>query len=421
MRKKIRLIITHPLFSGSTIMILGSNSASAVNYVYHFLMGRLLGPSSYGELASLISVIGLLGVIPGSISLVIVKQVSEAKNESEINYLVGWFKKKIFILSLIFSISVLIASPLIASFLNIRKVSYLIIIALSLLFSLQSGFYRAILQGLLKFKEMVMSILAENGLKLILSVILVYMGLQVSGAIFALLISIFLGWYITNLFLKSYSPDDMTSALNTKKILKFAVPFIIQSFATTSLYTSDVILVKHFFPSYEAGIYAALSTLGKIIFFGSGPINTVMFPLVSQRKSRGESYSKIFSYSFLVTIIFAFIISIFYFLKPKLAINMLYGGAYLAADKLLIWFGIFMTLFTLSFLLINYNLSLSKTRVTVLPTIAAIAQIIFIIFFHQNLFTVIFISIVITSLLLITLLIYSSYGNKFNFSHSPHL
>lgn len=414
MKKRISLIINHPLFSGSTIVILGSNSASAINYVYHFLMGRLLGPSSYGELASLISVIGLLGIIPGSINLVIVKQISAAKNESEINNLVGWFKKKIFISSLIFSIIVLIASPLIASFLNIHKVSYLIIIALSFLFSLQAGFYRAILQGLLKFKEMVISILAENSIKLILSIILILIGFRVGGAMLALLISIFLGWYITNLFLKRHSPKNPASLLNTKEMLKFTIPVAVQAFAITSLYTSDVILVKHFFPAHEAGIYAALSTLGKIIFFATSPINTVMFPLVSQRKSRGESYNKIFFYSFFITAFFSIMILTFYYLLPKLAINILFGGAYLEAYNLLFWFGVFMCLFTLSTLLVNYNLSLTRTKVTIFPMLAALSQIILIVIFHQSLFNVVLISIVITALLLASLLIYSSYGNKSN-------
>ena len=39
----------------------------------------------------------------------------------------------------------------------------------------------------------------------------------------------------------------------------------IQALAFTSFFTTDLILVKHFFPPFEAGIYAALSTLGKII------------------------------------------------------------------------------------------------------------------------------------------------------------
>lgn len=421
MRKRIRQIILHPLFSGSMIMIVGSNATNVINYIYHFVIGRMLGPAGYGELASLIALIGLVGVIPGSVNLVIVKQVSSVKNKLEINNLVGWFKAKIFLVSIIFSISVLIASPFIASFLNIHKISYLILIAVSFLFSLQSGLYRSILQGLLKFKEMIVSILIESSARLILSVLLVYLGFQVGGAMFSLIISAILGWYITNYYLRYRTVKNTKLSPHIKSMVTFLMPFAIQSIAVTALYSSDVILVKHFFSAHEAGIYAALSTLGKIIFFGMGPVNAVMFPLVSQRKAKGQNYKKIFKYSFFVTALGAIFISGLYWLFPTFAINLLYGSAYLEAKNLLIWFAVFISLFTLSSLLISYLLSLGKTKVALFPLVSAIIQIIAIIFFHQSLFMVIFISIIITALLLVALLIYFTYEDRINFSNSSML
>lgn len=394
-------------------MIIGSNSVSFINYLYHLVMGRMLGPVGYGELASLIALIGLVGIIPGSVSLVIIKQVSSVKDELEINNLVGWFKAKIFLASVIFSISVLIISPFIASFLNIHKISYLILIAISFLFSLQAGLYRSILQGLLKFKEMILSILIENTTKLVLSIFLVYLGFQVGGVMLSLVISAILGLYVTNYYLGYRPVKNTKSSLHTKSMITFLIPFAIQSIAVTSLYSSDVILVKHFFSAHEAGIYAALSTLGKIIFFGTGPINAVMFPLVSQREAKGQNYKKIFQYSFFVTTVGAIFIAGFYWLFPSFAINLLYGSAYLEAKNLLIWFAIFISLFTLSSLLISYSLSLGKTKVALFPLAAAVIQIIAITFFHQSLFTVILISIIITALLLVSLLIYSIlYGKR---------
>ena len=412
MRKHIEIIIRHPLFSGSAIMIVGSNSASVINTVFHLVTGRLLGPSAYGELVALISVIGLLGIIPGAVSLFIVKQISSAKNKQEAGVLIDWFKTKMFTVSLLFSFFVLVCSPLTASFLHIYKFSYLGLIALFFLFSLQTGFNRSMLQGLLKFKEMVISVLAENGVKLIVSVILIYLGFQVEGALFTLLISAVFGLYITNSYLNTRSSNVSNFTPNIKSMMKYTIPVALQTIAVTSLYTTDVILVKHFFPPHEAGIYAALSTLGKISFFGTGPISTVMFPLVSQRKANGQSYREIFIYSFIATALLSLSISIIYFLVPKIAINMLYGEAYLEAEKLLVWFGIFISFFTLSFSLINYSLSLGKTRVTILPLIASVVQIISIIFFHQTLFIVIYISVMVTALLLLSLIIYSIHENK---------
>lgn len=410
MKKKILRLINNPLFSGGSIVIIGSNAANAINYAYHLLTGRLLGPALYGELATLISLIGLLSIVPSSVSLVVTKYVSGSKSESERKSLIIWFKMQSFKIGLLIFILILILSPFIASFIKINEISYLFLIAVSFLFSLTSVINRAVLQGLLKFKEMVFSFVAENTVKVLLSIVLIYLGYELFGAMLALALSTLFGWYLTNTYLKVGTNKKIETPVNLKSMLIYTFPVIVQSMSITSLYSSDLILVKHFFPSFEAGIYAALSTLGKIIFFGAGPITTAMFPLISQRYARGDDYKKIFTYSFILTFGIAVCMVFFYWLFPSFAINLLYGSAYLEAKGLLVWFGIFMTFFSLSTLLVNFNLSLGRIRVVVLPLIASIVQITLIWLFHENLLEVVLISSFVTALLLIALLIYSSYG-----------
>lgn len=422
MRKILKNAITNPLISGSAIMVLGSNSINFLNYLYHLIMGRMLGPSFYGELASLISLMGLLGIIPAAVSLVIIKYVSSAKDKKEVAILASWLKTKILQASLIFFVFIIIASPFIASFLHINKLSYLFLIGVIFLFSIQALVNRSILQGLLKFKVMVISVLVENGTKLVISVALVYLGFRVGGAMVAFVLSTLLGWYIANSYIRFGFKTNSTNLWDPKPMILFAIPVLVQSFAITSLYSSDVLLVKHFFSSHEAGIYASLSTLGKIIFFGAGPIGSVMFPLVSQRQARKQNYRKIFTLSFFGTGFSALGVLLIYWLFPEYAIRLLYGSAYLEASPLLVWFGIFISLFTLSALLINYGLSLGKTSIVVFPSLAALIQIILIWFFHNTIFTVILISIFVTALLLVFLLIYFIYskdGNTVNIDNRP--
>ncbi|HCB23208.1 hypothetical protein A3B42_03735 [Candidatus Daviesbacteria bacterium RIFCSPLOWO2_01_FULL_38_10] len=419
--KKISNLINNPLFTGSMVMIIGSNLVNFLNYLYHLIIGRMLGPSDYGELAAIISLIGLLGIIPAPLGTSIIKYISSAKNNTESANMISWLKIKYFQGSFIFFVIVLVISPVISSFLKIHNISYFILIAVSFLFSLQSGLNRSILQGLLRFKEMVITVLAENSTKLILSIGFVYLGFKVGGAIFALVVAALLGWYVTKQYLRYSKTRKPNFTPDIKSMLMFTIPVFIQNFATTSLYSSDVILVKHFFSSHDAGIYAALSTLGKIIFFAAGPIGAVMFPLVSKRSAKGENYKRVFKFSFVATVFLSGAILSVYLLFPSLAIQLLYGSLFLEASSLLLWFGIFITFFTLASLIINYTLSLGRTRVVIFPAIAAVFQIVLIWFFHDSLFSIILISILVNALLLVALLIYSIYsnnGHKANFSHS---
>lgn len=409
---KIFNFIKHPLFSGSAIMVFGSNSINSLNYLYHLIMGRFLGPANYGELVSIISIIGLLSIIPGSISLVVIKYISGSKDNNETKAIVNWLKRKIFMMSVLFVILILLIAPILSGFLYINNFVYWFIVAISFLFSIQTILNRSILQGLLKFKEMIATTLIESIIRLLASVLLVYLGFQVMGALVGFLLSIMIGWYLTNLYLRKYSEKNAGPPPNLKKMLLFAFPVAIQSFSVTALYSSDLILVKHFFSAYDTGIYASLSTLGKIIFFGTGPIAAVMFPLVSQRHSREVKNNKLLIYSLAVTGVASLFITAFYYFFPTFAISLLYGSAYVKEANLLVWFGIFISLFTLSSLIVSFNLSLGKTRVVILPLLAAISQIIFIWIYHQNIFQVVLVSVITNALLLLTLLIYSVYSKK---------
>ncbi len=408
-------------------MVIGSNSISMLNYVYHLILGRLLGPTNYGELVSLISLIGLLGIIPSSLNLVVVKYVSSAKDENEVNNLTDWLRSRIFKLSILFFLAIVLVSPVISSFLHIDKTIYLVLISLSFLFSLQALFNRAILQGLLRFKEMMFSIFVENITKLLVSILLVYIGFSVGGAMMAFLVATIVGWYQTNTFLKYKKNSNPVPPKNIKTLILFTIPVFIQSISMTSLYSTDIILVKHFFSSFDAGIYAAIATLGKIIFFATGPISSVMFPLVSKRQSKGQNHSNIFIMSFLITGLIALGVSIVYWFFPQFAIGLLYGKLYLTGTNLLFLYGVFITLFTLSVLLINYGLSLGRTRVVFFSLGAAIAQLVLILFFHNSLQEIIIISILVTALLLACLFIYSTYGrtsrsrNKIDLSNSSSI
>lgn len=397
-------IVNSPFFVGSLVMIVGSNFINFINYVYHSLIGRLLNdPASYGVLASLISLLGILGLISSFFGLVIVKFISVAKDEDEIKSLVYWLNKRLFILGLVGFFLIAVFSKYISDYLNINSSLLIILVGAIFLFSLQSFFYRSVLQGLLKFKQNVVSQITENLSKLILGIILVYIGFSVAGATFGLLISVVIGWVVSRKYIRNYFTPKIYQPPNFLKILKFSLPVFAQSVASVSMYSSDLLLVKHFFTSFEAGLYASLSILGRIIFFAAGPISAVMFPLVSKKKSRGEKYSRVFIYSLAVTLCFSLVLLIIYGFFPKLMILVLFGPKYLAGAYLLLKYGIFMSLFTISNLFITFYLSVGKTRYVYLQLFAAIVQIIGISLFHNSLELVIIVSIIISIFLFLSL------------------
>lgn len=389
----MKKIISHPLFSGSALMVGGSMFINVINYFYHLIFGRLLGPVDYGVLASLFSILYIVGIVPTSTSVAIVKFISSCRNNEEISLVYKSLNKLILLIALILTGIMLISSSFIANFLHINNVFSVVLISPILFFSLITLINQATSQGILKFMGFILPAFISSIGKLLFGVLFIILGFSVSGAMGGILLGAIFAYLISTSSVREIANRNIKSIkYNFKPFLKYSLPVLIQALAFTSIFTIDVILAKHYLSPFEAGIYAALSTLGKIIFFALAPLSSVMFPIVSKMKSRNENYVKIFLTSLIVTAGIGVTITIIYWLFPELIIGILYGEAYLLAKPELVFMGIFVLFYSLSNFLINFLLSISETKVIILPFLAAIVQPVLIYIFHRNIIEIIRVS-----------------------------
>ena len=390
-------------------MFVGNMGANVINYAYHIIMGRLLGPVGYGVLASLYSILYLVSIIPASASVSIVKFISTA-NEKELPSVYYSIKKFIFKLSIALSLFMLVISPFVAKFLRIEDLTAVFLITPVLFLSLLTLVNQSSSQGLLKFLGSVIPTLISSLLKLLFGVGLVLIGWSVSGAMLAIAIGLLFAYLNSQKFISKYIKRSVRNNINLNSFFKYSGPVIIQSLAFTSIFTVDVLLAKHFLDPFSAGIYAALSTLGKIIFFATSPIATTMFPVVAKRKALDQGYMKIFLISFFVTAIIAVVITLFYWLFPNIAIGVLFGKAYLTAKFDLIWMGIFMLFYSLSNLLVNFYLSIGNTKIVYIPIVSAFVQVLIIWFYHNSITQILQVSLIVTLCMFICLSVYTGYN-----------
>lgn len=409
-QKGILFLLKNQLVAGSAILFFGNMGANFGNYLFHLLTGRMLGPLGYGVLASLISLTYLLNIPVGALSLVIVKYVSALRGKRElgkISYFYSWLNKKLWLFGSVGFFLLVLASPFLASFLHLASPLLVILVITSSLIGVYLAVNTAILQGFLRFGLMSVLGVIQVALKLSLAVLLIYLGYQVLGAVTAIFASYLLALALTSFFvsrlLRGAEKKDSVADLG---ISKYALPVFFSTLAFVSLYTLDVVLVRHFLTAQEAGFYAALSTLGKIIFFAANPVVMVMFPMVSERHANGKSYFDFFYLSLGLAFLICLGISVIYFLFPQLMINFLYGREYFPAAPYLGLFAVFLSLYTFNFLLTNFYLSIKKTKVVFLPMTAALIQAILISFWHRDIGQVVWISIGVLGLLLVGLVMY---------------
>lgn len=410
MLRKINDISSSPLARGSFIIFTGSMLTNFLNYVYNVIMGRLLGPVDYGILISLISLLYILSVPATTLNTVCVKFSSQfiAKGEyHKIWLLLEDFTKKILIFgTTLFFLFFIFSSPL-ASFLNIPSNKPVIILALLLPVTFLWTVNSSTLQGLKNFSFVAFSnILSALG-KLGLGVLFVILGLAVNGALLAIILGVLISYLVSFFPLFSLRKNrDTDVKLEYAEILKYAFPTLLVAFGFTLINNFDIVLVKRYFTESDAGLYAALSLIGKIIFFASSSVAAVMFPLVSERHAVDLKYSHIFKKALLLVSLVCLGLNILYFLFPSLVIQLVFGAKYLSIAPFVGPFGVFLSLYSLGFVFVNFFLAIYKTSVAILPLIFAFLQAILIIFYHDSFWQVISVSLFSMSFLLASLVVY---------------
>lgn len=408
-KTNFKAIIKNQFFTGTLIMVLGSNVYNFSQLIYHFITGRILGKALYGDLATIISILGIIGIIQLSINLTIVKYVASEKDKNKLAGFIKWVYNKSLMLGIIAGIVVVLVTPIISKFFNISQTGSVYLLSPILLFFIAVASGRSILHGLIQFDKYVYDLLAESFGKLIFTCIFLFVGFGLFGAIVGYLAGIVLAFFIIRIFLLKYLKAKSEVNPNIRSFFKYSFAAFLQGISLTSMYTMDLLLVKHFFSPDNAGLYAALAILGRIVFFGTTPITNVMFPIVAKKHLNGEKYYSVLSLSLFAILFVSVILIIFYYLFPVIPIELLYGKGYIGGAGILWWFAVFMCLLSIAMLFTQFYLSIGKTKVVSFFAIAAIFQVILIWFIHSTLLSVIQVSILSSALLVFSLLVYSFY------------
>ncbi len=421
MIKKIsRQLFGNLVLKGSFLVLASSVLANLGAYLFHLFCGRLLGPADYGVLESLIALAYFLSIPLTVLTLLVTKFVSQNNQRKE--KVVSFLKiMSIFLAKAGLGIlaAFLLLFPFLRQLVKIDSFGLFFGVGLISYLGIFSAVLTASLQGLMEFFRLGIMNVFGSWTKLLLAVVLVLFGFKVGGVVLGMFLSSLLSLALGYFILRSKLPLSLSGQVKTKEsfggIGRYALAVFVANLSLTSIYTVDIVLARYFLPAVAAGQYAALSVLGKIVFFASSSITLVMFPIVSAREAEGKDYQKVILLSLGLVMAISFLIALAYFLFPELMISLLFGRAYLAVAGSLGIFAVFIGVYSLCSLLVNFFLSISRTRYLILPGSAALLQIVLIFFFHQSITEILRVNLLITSLLLAGLLL--CFGRNYRRNH----
>lgn len=408
LKKLFSLLLKDHFAYSSLVVLVGSAFVNFGSWLFHLLMGRFLTPSDYGILITLISFLTLLSVPLGPLNLLTVKITSEFAAKKEFGKITAFFNYliwRIFIFALVLFLILAVFSLQLSQFLRLSSASYILLLAILPGFLLLTMTNRSFIQGLLKFEFFAVTGILEVFLKIIFAVLLIKVDFSVLGVIFAMILAELFVWVLTFLPLKFLWLPASNQKFEKEKLFAFSLPATVVSFSLLSFFSSDIILVKHFFAPHQVGIYASLSVIGRAILFSSVAIGAVMYPMVSQRFATGKAYIRFFYYSLAITLVLSGIVVLFYNLFPKFVVNLFFGSSYFEVLPYLFPFSLFMLFLSFVFIIVTFLLAI-ESKVVYLVPFGALIQVIFIFFFHRSVFEVVFVSLFSTLLLLLALIFF---------------
>lgn len=423
MKQRVKVLLMHPLISGSSVVFIGSLVANIFNYIFNYSLARwLLSPSDYGLVTSLTSIFVLFALFPGTLNSIFAKFSAKyyaKSNKEDLSNLIEHGLKLVMIIGIVVFGVLILLVPVTSSFLHIKDERLTFLIFLSVFIAILSSLPFGILQGRMRFY--LISILNGIGpiIKIILGVALIFLGLSVFGAMIGIFLSILFPFLCALFFtLRHYeSKKKIRRHLDQSTFLKefklYSLKFFLASLGIAIISNTDIILVRHFFEPLVSGHYAALSLMGKAIFYLTSPIYFVFFPLIAYKKEKEEKILATLLLAGAIVFLFSVSLSFIYFIFPHFVLNIFFPTEeYKVLALFLGPFSLYILVFSLAFLLNNFFLSIGKTDVYKIDLFLAFLFILLVYFFHQTLYQIIGILFFVSFLLLSFLVIYYRHNGR---------
>ena len=406
---KTRKISPEQLFMLSVLTVNGGN------YLYNLILGRILGPAQFADAAVLITFLLVLSFVAMTFQLVTAKFSVVFENDSFKSFISSTYKLAT-VFGIVLGLIVIFFSNQLQQLFNTSSSSMFVIfgagVPLYFLMSVNRGVY----QGKQEFKLLSITYQAEMLSRLLITLGLIFLFNIQSSIVIAIGILISLGFGLVpfrsvKIHFKS---AKLIEPAKVKQVRNFFVITAFYELTQIIINNSDILLVKHYFESYDAGLYASLALIGRIVYFIAWMFVMLLLPTVVQLKKEGKNTApvlfKYVGYIAGIALLIVFGCSLF----PETAITLLFGDSYLAMAPLLWQYALATGLFAISNIFAYYYLSLDRYIPVVISGVFGVLQMSLVIFFHNSLEQVVHMQIVAMFLLLVLQVLFFIFDSKSN-------
>jgi O-antigen/teichoic acid export membrane protein len=372
------------------VMVLLTSAANVVNYASSLVFSRLLEPVGFGELTSLLALSVVLTVPLGAAQTVVAERIAVAQtagDETRVRYLIRYALGHVGALAVAVGLLYVLSIPLLIELLGIRQPGPAIALVPLVVLTFMSPVIMGVLQGMERFAAFGILLFATAASRLLFGVPWVMAGGGAGGAIAGQALGL---GVVTGVVLWTYrrwlQPRGGRAARSGMK-RRIDLPALSASGAFIGfalLSNLDLVLARVFLDSHEAGIYAAITTVAKVVLFLPSAIAVVMVPRAARsHAATGESGRELRVSAGLVGAA-ACAVAAPALVAPGLVVDLMFGGGYERAVDGVLPALVSGAALALLYLLATYSVTIRDRRWVLLIVTGVAAQAVAISLFHDS-------------------------------------
>ncbi len=317
--------------------------ASALNFLYYPITARMLSLSEFGDVQIGISFIMQAAALFTSLNTLALFFAAQKKDQTRV---IAQLERLIIAFSLILSVLTVVWAEPISAALQLHDPTLLYILAVIFILNIPAATWLGSVQGEGQFIASGMIATSSSLLKIIAGVIAIMLGFGAHGALLGILFGTF-AILPASYFSQKQRTLRLRQTFRLPKVTDFSLftgrPLLILLFlslfmlAVTS--TVDVLAAKVLLDPETAGLYAQLSTAGKIPYFASIPVAIIAFERLIKGMSSRKHVTLLFgglvtTMTFLTVVFEAIILQLFFGLesgsydRPSFVMLCMAFGAY---------------------------------------------------------------------------------------------
>ncbi|MGA8342688.1 MAG: oligosaccharide flippase family protein [Candidatus Sulfotelmatobacter sp.] len=281
---------------GSAILLFSTGLVAATNLLYNILIARMLGAAGFGDASALYTLLMLLSAVTLAFQIVTSKFIARNSELLIQAQIYAGMMRRAWQVGVGIAVVLGAGAPYLKSYFNLPAQHDLVLLAVATGVYIPLGVRRGKMQGCYDFRALAINVVVEVAVKFVAALLFLRFGMGVTGVMAAVLLSIVAAYL---------AGGPGTQYRKTAGVIKVA-PFgesmqaVLYFVGQVILSNLDILLVKHFFPLPEAGVYAAVALVGRVVFMLCWSVVSSMFPVTASQTHRQVGRSVLYTGLFLV-------------------------------------------------------------------------------------------------------------------------